>query len=58
MLAVISAANIKTKEKMKECLRCGHKWWPRIPTKKPVLCPSCKSKYWDQVREETTKKGK
>jgi predicted Zn-ribbon and HTH transcriptional regulator len=36
------------------CLRCGHNWLPRSD-KKPVLCPSCKSKYWDQDR---TEKGK
>ena len=38
---------------MKEykCLRCTHKWFPRS-NKKPKLCPSCKSKYWDEVRDE------
>ncbi len=35
----------------KECLRCGHKWWPRVTTN-PVQCPCCKSKYWHVVREE------
>lgn len=33
------------------CLRCQHAWWPR-GAYLPVLCPSCKSKYWNQVREE------
>ena len=36
---------------MKElkCLRCSHKWYPRTP-KIPKLCPSCKSKYWQEKR--------
>ena len=29
------------KVKKTECLRCGHKWWPR--TAKPKECPACKS---------------
>jgi predicted Zn-ribbon and HTH transcriptional regulator len=37
--------------KKEQCLRCGHKWYRRTP-EKPVLCPSCKSKYWDQKREK------
>lgn len=28
-----------------ECLRCSHKWWPRIETA-PKTCPRCKSKDW------------
>ena len=35
-----------------KCERCEHGWWPRSPEKKPVLCPSCKSKYWDDRRED------
>lgn len=33
-----------------KCKRCGHEWYRRRP-KMPVLCPSCKSKYWDENRE-------
>lgn len=32
------------------CKRCDHKWYPRTPLQKPKLCPSCKSKYWDEDR--------
>ena len=41
---------------MKEltCLRCDHKWYQRTPAH-PKLCPSCKSKYWNEVREENKK---
>lgn len=28
------------------CKRCKHKWIPRQPVK-PVVCPKCKSPYWD-----------
>lgn len=32
------------------CLRCTYAWWPR-GAYLPVLCPACKSRYWNQVRE-------
>lgn len=32
-----------------ECLRCDHKWQPRIE-RKPLQCPQCKSPYWDRPR--------
>ncbi len=31
----------------KHCLRCGHEWSPRDKSKEPVICPKCKSPYWD-----------
>lgn len=34
-----------------KCLRCRHKWIQRV--EKPVVCPKCKSPYWDK---EKTKK--
>ena len=33
------------------CERCGHKWVPREGKKKPVVCPKCKSPYWDRVKK-------
>lgn len=36
--------------KQNECLRCDHKWFQRKP-KKPIICPKCKSPYWDTPRE-------
>lgn len=35
------------------CLRCEHTWVPRITDVR--LCPSCKSPYWDKLKQ--TKKG-
>jgi len=32
------------------CERCKHKWVPREAKKKPVVCPKCKSPYWDRVK--------
>jgi ribosomal protein L37AE/L43A len=44
------------------CSRCEHQWVPRS-AQKPVICPKCKSPYWDRpVKRHTTsaakKKGK
>jgi predicted Zn-ribbon and HTH transcriptional regulator len=38
--------------KMLECAceRCGHSWTSRI--KEPILCPKCKSAYWDIPKKE------
>ena len=32
------------------CTRCGREWYPRT-LKKPDVCPTCKSKYWDRPRK-------
>jgi DNA-directed RNA polymerase subunit RPC12/RpoP len=35
-----------------ECVRCGHKWVPRIMTEEePTICPKCKSPYWNKARK-------
>jgi hypothetical protein len=36
-----------------ECLRCGHKWFPRKEGL-PVVCPSkkCHSPYWHKQKVE------
>jgi len=31
------------------CKRCNHTWIPRTDVK-PVVCPSCKSPYWDKEK--------
>jgi len=31
------------------CERCNHKWVPR-DKQKPLVCPKCKSPYWDRKR--------
>lgn len=42
-----------------KCFRCGYKWIPRDPDKKPKVCPNlkCKSPYWDRPRQNNNKKG-
>lgn len=33
------------------CERCAHTWIPRKKAK-PVICPRCKSPYWDRPRRK------
>jgi len=41
-----------------QCTRCNHTWVPRDKGK-PMVCPKCKSPYWDKPRQnETTKLSK
>ena len=35
----------------RKCKRCGHVWLLKKP-QEPVVCPKCKSPYWDREREE------
>ena len=42
-----------------ECERCGHQWIarPRTPRRAyPKTCPSCRSAYWDEPRNEPAPK--
>ena len=32
------------------CERCKHKWVPREEKNKPLVCPKCKSPYWDRKK--------
>ena len=38
------------------CERCGREWLPRKPWAKgdplPMVCPSCKSPYWNRLRRQ------
>ena len=34
-----------------QCERCSHKWLPR-KKEKPIICPKCKSAYWDKPKKE------
>jgi predicted Zn-ribbon and HTH transcriptional regulator len=34
-----------------KCERCEHVWLPREKDKKPLVCPKCKSPYWDTPRK-------
>lgn len=34
------------------CERCGHRWVSRSDSKNmPLVCPSCKSPYWNTPRK-------
>jgi len=33
-----------------KCERCGHIWTPRDTSKEPMVCPKCKSPYWNIPR--------
>ena len=34
---------------IRHCKRCAHKWILRTD-KEPLVCPKCKSPYWDKER--------
>jgi len=34
------------------CNRCNHQWVPRDTTAKPMVCPKCKSPYWDTPKKK------
>lgn len=40
------------------CERCGHKWISRENSNHfPLVCPKCKSPYWNTPRKNKIKKG-
>ncbi|MHA1482098.1 MAG: hypothetical protein ACTSQA_01505 [Candidatus Heimdallarchaeaceae archaeon] len=45
---------IKVKEY--NCERCYHKWQPR-KEEHPIICPKCKSPYWNKERKNETRNG-
>ena len=50
-------AEIIIKLKGYECERCNHKWIPRSK-ETPVICPECKSPYWNKPKKHKSKKIK
>ena len=46
----------KVRMEKEKCLRCGYKWYKRIPGR-PERCPKCNSPYWDKEKK-IFKKGK
>lgn len=41
-----------------QCERCKHTWIPRETTEgEPLVCPRCKSPYWNKPRQSETKKS-
>jgi len=52
---------MEIKIKKKICKRCGHEWYPK-PTplgevKEPIVCPKCKSPYWNKEKQNSQYKG-
>ena len=41
-----------------KCERCGHTWIPRKENTEPLVCPKCKSPYWNKPRINKTKEAK
>jgi predicted Zn-ribbon and HTH transcriptional regulator len=39
------------------CERCSHEWLPRNKVK-PVICPKCKSAYWNRPARDRKEAGK
>jgi len=35
-----------------KCERCGHIWAPRDNKQEPMVCPKCKSPYWNIPRKK------
>jgi len=46
-------AKVKLEVKGYTCNRCSHEWVPR-GKRKPVVCPSCKSPYWNIPKKKDT----
>jgi len=38
-----------------ECLRCQHLWPTRLQGRKPIICPRCRSIYWDTKAQHVPK---
>ena len=49
ILLLSKLPDMKIQQTVLECLRCGHKWIPRIPEVR--ICASCKSARWDTPRK-------
>ena len=39
------------------CERCAHEWIPRDKGQEPVICPKCKSPYWNKPRKNAEPEG-
>lgn len=40
-----------------KCERCGHEWVPRNKDEYPIVCPKCKSPYWNTPKKQEKKIG-
>jgi len=48
-------AEILIKKKGFKCEKCGHEWVPRNE-ETPIICPRCKSPYWNKPRKKNKNK--
>lgn len=46
-------AEIKIQVIAYKCERCKHQWLPRNK-ETPIICPKCKSPYWNRPRKNGT----
>ena len=51
-------AEIEIKIKGYKCERCNHEWIPRNKAENPMICPKCKSPYWNKPRKKINTKSK
>jgi len=47
---------IKIIKKGFKCGRCEHEWIPNNINTPPIVCPSCKSPYWNKQRKNNINK--
>jgi len=40
-----------------KCERCKHEWIPHNINHEPIVCPSCKSPYWNKPRKNNKRKN-
>ena len=45
-------AEIEIKTKGYKCERCEHEWIPRNKEETPIICPKCKSPYWNKPKKK------
>ena len=45
-------AKIIIKIKGYKCERCKHKWVPKNKKETPIICPKCKSPYWNKPKKK------
>ena len=52
IILILIMAEITIKVKGYKCERCEHEWAPRNKKEKPIICPKCKSPYWNKPKKK------
>ena len=47
----ISMGEIIIKTEGYKCERCGNEWVPRNKEESPIICPKCKTPYWNKPKK-------